>query len=389
MMSPLLDVNPGVSFSRNSRLAYLNLLLKALANAVQLNVPFHEALEQTVVKRYPKVLRLLYVMGKGGLIIWKWPLLFVLLRPGRVTWNVCVDAACTKLKKGVPLATVLKKHFALYIPAHLILAIKKAENEGRLPELLPRLAAMRHRNGFLNALAREELRYPIALLVSTGSVVSGLFIFIVPKMVHMMTEMMPEGMPLPFMVACFLVPVGEFFRSSFFAILVGLGMLWMWPYSRRPGTGALLRFVPGFAGYYRQLALAELTEGLQCFTACGCDVVEAMRSCAEATNKRWLRKRILPAVEQISRGRSWSECLIQLKLGGGVENSLISSAALREDPSEGFANLTRWLDESLRQQAERLSRYLGTGMHLLVCFCIGTIAISFFNMLTEMIKVCL
>ncbi|MDE0423181.1 MAG: type II secretion system inner membrane protein GspF [Gammaproteobacteria bacterium] len=150
------------------------------------------------------------------------------------------------------------------------------------------------------------LFYPVLLFVVSIGIISGLMVYVVPKIVGVFER---TGNELPFLTSA-LIEISGFLRANWWIIAIAVGVLvlvvrWLlrqaefrlaWDHRklRLPIVGKVVR--SGNASRYAS-TLAILTSS-------GVPLVDAMHIATEVVTNSWLKRRLAEAVQKVSEGSS-------------------------------------------------------------------------------------
>jgi type II secretory pathway component PulF len=346
--------------------------------AAQRNIPFHEAL-----KTLPHV----------GL---KSPFLRNIYGVG--SWTGQLGLAIRDLEKGATLSSAISAHLSKYISPYYVAAVRRAERDGRLAQILPHLASVGRYSVCVKQYLKSSLLYPSIQIPMTIMFISTLYIFIFPKFIKIFDELFLEGIPPPLLmrilsysvgnllvhgrqIATFLLwivfaPImirfngiwGFSFSNSdwglLFAIVLQIVFLIIIPYLYfkillkilnmifAPMTDIFHRILfhlPLFGGQMRNFVLLELSSSMAALVKAGHDVGEAARWNAEIFPRKWLRRKIAKFADAVEKGEYWPDAWEAMGLCTSSQNWIIRNAASRENPTQGFEILSEWLDSQINR----------------------------------------
>jgi len=131
--------------------------------------------------------------------------------------NKKIRTALTEVEKdirtGLSFAQSLKKHPQVF-DSIFCGVIEAAEESGKIEEALDWLAGSFRKEQDLKSKMRQALAYPVIVVIMAAVVTIGLFAFVVPKFIALLTE---GGLPIPFFTQ-----VMMFIAQHFLAIAAGL-----------------------------------------------------------------------------------------------------------------------------------------------------------------------
>lgn len=182
--------------------------------------------------------------------------------------------------------------------------VAAGEQSGHLDAVLERLADYTESRQVLRQKVQHAMIYPVVLTGLALLIVSGMLVYVVPKVVGVFNN---SGRPLPALTQ-FLIGLSDFFRSYgllFFAALVGAGFAarraLRQPGPRRALDETLLR-VPLVSKLVRGANTARFTRTLSILSGSGVPVLEALRIAAEVITNVPMREAVEEAAARVREG---------------------------------------------------------------------------------------
>lgn len=374
-----MDKMPKNLFRRRQRGAELQQLTRVLAWAATEGIPFADALE-AFRPAAPRVL----VMLAGSPIPGN-PLVFFFWR--HAWFSFALSRLIEKLHAGQGLAEALDASISLMLPDYYVEAVREAEAMQMLPRMLPLLAEQ-------TASAKPRSMRWVGLaalyLAVAVQIISGIFVFIVPKFARMLTEMTDYGSPPPLVQAANkgvatleLLALGSLLL--FGLLSVSNLAAYFFP-SWRSLLEEVLMFVPFLRRRLRALAMLRLARHMLVALGSGKEIVAAAHWCRDTTRSWWLERRLARLVKQLDEGVRWDLAWEQLGLGGSLEKWMLGNSARRERPEEGFGMLSHLLLERLSYANRKLAVVARFAFVLVTGSLVGTTIYAVFGMLTALIS---
>ncbi|MCB9073095.1 MAG: type II secretion system F family protein [Bdellovibrionaceae bacterium] len=190
------------------------------------------------------------------------------------------------------------------------------EEGGVLEGVLKRVADYIEKSVKIQGKIKGALVYPIAVLVISFLVISGLLIYVVPKFAELFNS---NGMELPLLTKL-VMSASEFMQKAWYIILgviigsvVGLRQYYATPNGRATIDSLLLR-APLFGNLIIKGGLARFTRTLSTLLGAGVPIMDAMDIASQVSGNYVLEKSLLKAKESIAAGKSIAAPFAQEKI---------------------------------------------------------------------------
>ena len=238
--------------------------------------------------------------------------------------------------------------------------VAAGEQSGHLDNVLERLADYTESRELIRQKILAALLYPIVLTVLCFAIVSGLLVFVVPKVVSVFESSKAK---LPFITRA-LIGTSGFFRANGVYILIGLILAvvlfrrWLRdPTARRQFDRWQLR-LPIFGRLARGFNTARFTRTFSILTASAVPVLEALRIAGEVVTNLPMRDAVADAAARVREGAAIGRSLAVSRMFPPMTIHLISSG-------ESSGELESMLERAAIAQERELDGLLGAMMGLL------------------------
>jgi len=247
--------------------------------------------------------------------------------------------------------------------------VQIGESSGKLDETLERLADFREKDDELRASVRSALTYPAFLLVTGILTLFVLMSFFIPRLVSMFTDM-GQALPLPTQI---IIQLSVFMNRFWWLIVLVIAALVMLVRAQyklersRLIIDRVLTGLPGIGAVIQRMEISRFAYALGVLLKNGVSMLEALKVVALGVDNRYLRGKIVAFPEQISKGKSLSNCFQSDTIFPAV---LINMAAVGEESG----NLTDMLFRIAASFEAEVSRTLKTVVGLIepiLILCIG------------------
>jgi general secretion pathway protein F len=182
--------------------------------------------------------------------------------------------------------------------------VAAGEQSGHLDAVLERLADYTESRQVLRQKVQHAMIYPVVLTMLALLIVSGMLVYVVPKVVGVFTN---SGRTLPTLTV-FLIALSDFLRAYGLAVLGVIVVAYLaarralrFPGPRRALDRFLLR-IPLVAKLVRGANTARFTRTLSILTGSGVPVLEALRISGEVITNLPMREAVEVAASRVREG---------------------------------------------------------------------------------------
>jgi len=236
--------------------------------------------------------------------------------------------------------------------------VSAGEQSGHLDAVLERLADYTEGRQVLRQKIQHAMIYPVVLTVLALLIVSGMLVYVVPKVVGVFSN---SGRALPGLTV-FLIALSNFLRDYGLYLLVGLvGVVFAARRAlRQPGPrrwrDALLLHIPLIAKLVRGSNTARFTRTLSILTGSGVPVLEALRISAEVVTNVPMREAVEGAAARVREGAPIGK---SLAVGGYFPPLCVHLISSGEASGKLDAMLTRAATNQEREMDGLIAALLG------------------------------
>ncbi|HTV50882.1 MAG TPA: type II secretion system inner membrane protein GspF [Steroidobacteraceae bacterium] len=232
----------------------------------------------------------------------------------------------SKVMEGHTLASGLAD-FPRVFPEIYRATVAAGEQSGHLDKVLERLADYTESREEMRQKVLGAMLYPIVLSIMCFGIVSGLLVYVVPKVVSVFESSHAQ---LPLMTRV-LIGVSGFFRDNGIYLLVGaaLAAFVLSRWLRRPAARRRFHLLqlqlPLMGKLVRGFNTARFTRTLSILTASAVPVLEALRISGEVVTNVPMRDAIIETSQRVREGAPIGRSLAASKLFPPMSIHLISS----------------------------------------------------------------
>lgn len=258
-----------------------------------------------------------------------------------------------KVLEGLSLSRGLDE-FPRAFPTVYRATVDAGEQAGQLDTVLERLAEYTESRHSLQQKISQAMIYPIVLTILALSIVIGMLIWIVPRVVGVFET---TGQDLPFLTEA-LIALSEFLQNWWYAVIVVVAVVIFAIYRalrveeiRRRWHAIVLR-MPLFGRVATGVNTARFTRTLSISTSSGVPVLEALRISASVVANLPMRDAIDAASVKVREGAAIGRSLSQSKLFPPMTIHLISSG-------ESSGELDHMLERAASHQESEMDSLIG------------------------------
>lgn len=269
-----------------------------------------------------------------------------------------IFALRAKIMEGHTLASGLKD-FPRVFPELYHATVAAGESSGHLDIVLDRLADYTESRQQMSQKIAQATIYPAILTVMAFLVVTGLLMFVVPKIVEVFDT---SGQALPAITSA-MIWISEFLQNWWWLLLLtgvasyfGVQRFLAIPANKRRYHLLLLK-LPVIGKLVRGLNTARFSRTLSILSSSGVPVLDALQLAAPVVTNLPMRDAVIDAAARVREGSSIYAALDRSKLFPPMTLHLIASG-------ESSGNLEDMLDKAAVQQERELEVLIATFMGL-------------------------
>jgi general secretion pathway protein F len=258
----------------------------------------------------------------------------------------------SRVMEGHTLADGLSE-FPRVFPEIYRATVSAGEQSGHLDVILERLADYTENREAIRQKVLGAMLYPIVLTIMCFGIVSGLMVYVVPKVVDVF-ETQKAQLPL---ITRMLIATSDFFRNYLLYLVIALVAAFFgfraWlknPNNRRKFHRLMLR-MPLMGKLTRGFNTARFTRTFSILSASSVPVLDAMRISGEVVTNLPMRDAVIEASQRVREGAPIGRSLGQSKLFPPMTIHLISSG-------ESSGELEAMLERSAISQERELDGLL-------------------------------
>lgn len=289
------------------------------------------------------------------------------------------------VNEGSSLAKALSKHPKAFNNVFVNM-VEAGESSGTLPLVLMRLADFQESQVRLKNKVSSALMYPVLMMFVAGTLLLGIFTFVIPKMVGIFSSMnKPMPIQTKILIAISDFIVGYWWLLLILAIFGGFSFIKFIssPSGRRKWDSFILR-APIFGPIIRMVAVARFSSTMATLLGGGVPILTAMNIVKNVVSNTLFLEAINQARENITEGQSIAE---PLKRSGQFPPLVIHMISIGEKTGElpgMLQNVTTTYEEQVSTKIEGLTSLLEPLMIVFMGAIVGGIVAAIFIPLLDL-----
>lgn len=266
---------------------------------------------------------------------------------GASGWNKALWRLYADLKNGVSLHAAFSRRMKKYFPEYFLLALKEAEKDGNLQEVLSVFAERLNtisdiRKIYWDALCLQvfELSFILFVVLLLGyHIVRNIFLIL-----GEMTGHPDRGMEILFTVLSFInkLVIGENAMLTCICLITFIAIV---RFFRKPlfvWVDELLIKIPFVKNHFMNVAMLELSVSMASYLAAGRDILIAFVFTRNSCRHIWLGKKLDAVISRVSKGDDWLLAWRDANINFPLNDLVIRNAAASGKLAEGFDVLAEW-----------------------------------------------
>ncbi|MCE1248015.1 MAG: type II secretion system F family protein [Firmicutes bacterium] len=285
----------------------------------------------------------------------------------------------SKILGGMSFSEALKTHPDVFNKMYVNL-VKVGEIGGNLEKILRSLAEYIESSEALKKKVISALYYPVTVMTFAFLIVSGLFLFIIPRFAEIYKGF---GAALPGPTLIFL-NFAEFFKSFYWLIfLVLVGGVWFFTRSIKTPTGSmwfdrLKLSMPLIGPLVQKIVIARFAKTLALLYQSGVPIIESMSMVASSCGNSVVEKAILTASEQVLDGENIAGTLDKSKIFPVMVINMIDVGERTGNLSDMLNKVSEYYETQVNATINGLTSLLEPIMVINMGIIIGLIAVCLF-----------
>ncbi len=246
--------------------------------------------------------------------------------------KVVLSEVKQEVNEGASLAKALGKHPKVFNNVYINM-VEAGEESGTLEVVLLRLADFTEAQMKLITKIKSAMMYPIIMIVVGSLLISGIFIFVIPKLAKIFTSMKME-LPLPTRIS---IAISNFLQSYWFTLpIIAFGLWWIFnkwkasPKGMRRWHSMVLK-APVFGNIVRMINVSRFSSTLSTLLSSGVPILISLKIVKNLIPNILLKEAVEEARTSVQEGASMA---IPLKESGHFPSMVTHMINLGEKSGE-------------------------------------------------------
>ncbi len=282
-----------------------------------------------------------------------------------------------QVNEGSSLATALGKHPQVFSGLYINM-VKAGETAGTLDTVLLRLAEFTESSVRLRNKVMGAMMYPLLMTGVGAAIITGLFIFVIPQITQIFSEM-EQALPL---LTRIVIGISDALRYYWYLIALGLFLLYSFfkkfkaTEAGRRKIDALLLKLPIFGKLVRMIAVSRFTSTLSTLLKGGVPLLAAMDIVKNVVDNTLIRDALIKARENITEGQSIAQPLRESGEFPAIVTHMISIGEKTGELESMLNTISDAYDNEVNTTITALTQLLEPVMILLMGVGVGIIVMA-------------
>lgn len=281
-----------------------------------------------------------------------------------------------QVRKGESLASAMMNMGETF-PSLYISMVKSGEMSGKIDETLTNLADHYAKEKKQKNKIKKATNYPKMLSIVIVLVVSGLTVFILPKM----AAMLPEGQPLPAPTRV-LMGLKDFLVNQFglviiivITLIIGIKMIKKIPKCQM-FFGKMSTRIPKIGKVKKQLYTASFARSLATLYQSGIPLIDALQMSGEVMDNKYIEKKVNEAVISIRKGSNISEALSDVDSFDPLLITMIFVGEQSGSLEDILVQTANYFDDEANVATDKLTEMINPIMMCVMAVVVGFVLIA-------------
>lgn len=288
-----------------------------------------------------------------------------------------LDSIYEDVQTGVTLSEALRKSPKIF-PELLVNMVEAGEISGQLDIIMERMADHYEKEHKIAVKLKSAMVYPIILISVSSLVIGVLLVFVLPGFVKMF-EGFNVTLPLPTLI---LLGLGEFIRGYWWAIIIGLLMLYYFMQKSLNTAEGRLKFdgiklkLPVVGKVNKQIATTRFARSLSTMLNSGITIIEAMEMVGKVIGNHAVNKMIEESMEGIKKGEGIAGPLDATKLFPPMLISMIQIGEETGSLNTLLETTANFYDDEIDYAIESMIALINPLILLVMAMIVGGIVVA-------------
>ena len=233
------------------------------------------------------------------------------------------------LQSGMQVYKAMSRHSDVF-DSFFISMVRSGEETGKLKETFEYLADHMERNYELIQKTKKALTYPLFVIVTFFVVMMIMALFVLPKMVALITD---QGQEIPGFTKAILA-FSNFVKDYYYLLVPGITAFgyYMYNYSKTPDGKAYFDTIkikiPLLSSLYKKLYLSRFADNIDTMIGSGVPIVQALQITADVVDNYVFKKIFERVAEKVKEGKVLSTALTEEPM---IPNIMVQMTRIGEE----------------------------------------------------------
>ena len=292
-------------------------------------------------------------------------------------FNEVIKDVLKDVRAGTPLSKSFADHPDTFPPIYSAL-VKAAEGTGTLDKSMQNLSDYFENLNEIQNRIITAMAYPIFVVICSFILLSGLFVFAVPRFAHIYEQI---GVPLPLFTRI-MVDIGDVADKVaavvLFVLLLASPVLYSFLRSRKGSLvvdGIKLK-LPLVGNIIKEIAVANFCKNLAVLNENGVTLINSVDLAANACGNSYIIKELMAIEQPLNEGKTLSEALSQVRDFPPQVIGMLEAGEKSGKLSEMLKKMADFSNRRVEHQIERMMSFIEPLLILIVGLFVGTAIIA-------------
>lgn len=304
-----------------------------------------------------------------------------------------LSAVLHDIRVGSTLSWAMAKHPAVF-DALYISMVKVGETTGDLGGLMDKLTEFLERDVRVRKKAGAAMTYPAFIGIFCIAVVAGIFLFVLPGLLEVFSQLAAGELPLPTKIMFMVVAL---VKSPYIFLCGGLAVVYYMVYFRdylKTPAGKykydrLKLTVPIFGDINKKMLVAHFCRVMGTLLSTGIPLTRGLEILMEFSDNEFFRTSIIhPLYDGVREGQGVSQVMAELGFFPDMVSNMVAVGESTGEVPRMLLRISQFYDEEIMYALDSLLSLIEPimicGMGLVVCFVLLSVFLPLYQVIMNM-----
>lgn len=304
-----------------------------------------------------------------------------------------LSAVLHDIRVGSTLSWAMAKHPAVF-DALYISMVKVGETTGDLGGLMDKLTEFLERDVRVRKKAGAAMTYPAFIGIFCIAVVAGIFLFVLPGLLEVFSQLAAGELPLPTRIMFMVVAL---VKSPYIFLCGGLAIVYYMVYFRdylKTPAGKykydrLKLTVPIFGDINKKMLVAHFCRVMGTLLSTGIPLTRGLEILMEFSDNEFFRTSIIhPLYDGVREGQGVSQVMAELGFFPDMVSNMVAVGESTGEVPRMLLRISQFYDEEIMYALDSLLSLIEPvmicGMGLVVCFVLLSVFLPLYQVIMNM-----